>query len=388
MFSLLTVELFDRGPKNVKIWSCLKEDLVTELTESLANYIFPSMIDTTTDSVQQVASKLNGAQVTSHPSNITQIKPINQSLATSIDDLPIGLSLPLPSLLVTNKASHSSSNKGPSTLASLLFPDITLNTPPLKNSSLVLPSLLIQPDISPPPKAPLNVSVAATPIENLEYETPEASNTQESPGLPVNNPNAIEPVFQSVFVPPPTKVDHNVKNPPIDSPLLLPPPPENKTNPIKSAPKNNLKVKGSKGPVVDRKRPTALSIQPEPEEQDDMPEMDEESTAPLYSGKEARIFMQKVVFISDPYRMRLNCLQCIQELRWSWRQYHFPANTRRCFDVDSTLFKRYGRQMDVDTTLCAYWVGEQFPRNNPHYNAGMHLKPKSSISYIYQNIFS
>ena len=34
-----------------------------------------------------------------------------------------------------------------------------------------------------------------------------------------------------------------------------------------------------------------------------------------------------------------------------------PDNTRRCFDVDSTSFYRYGRQiqMDVETTLCAYW---------------------------------
>ena len=35
------------------------------------------------------------------------------------------------------------------------------------------------------------------------------------------------------------------------------------------------------------------------------------------------------------------------------------ANTRRCFDVDSTSFERYGRQMDVvETTLCAYWEGD------------------------------
>ena len=32
-----------------------------------------------------------------------------------------------------------------------------------------------------------------------------------------------------------------------------------------------------------------------------------------------------------------------------------PAITRRWFDVDSTSFERYGRQMDVETTLCAYW---------------------------------
>ena len=29
--------------------------------------------------------------------------------------------------------------------------------------------------------------------------------------------------------------------------------------------------------------------------------------------------------------------------------------SRRCFDVVSTSFERYGRQMDVETTLCAYW---------------------------------
>ena len=34
---------------------------------------------------------------------------------------------------------------------------------------------------------------------------------------------------------------------------------------------------------------------------------------------------------------------------------YVPAYTRRCFDVDSTSFERYGRQMDVETTLCAYW---------------------------------
>ena len=36
--------------------------------------------------------------------------------------------------------------------------------------------------------------------------------------------------------------------------------------------------------------------------------------------------------------------------------YHCPANTRRCFDVDSTSFERYRRQIDVESTLCAYWV--------------------------------
>ena len=34
----------------------------------------------------------------------------------------------------------------------------------------------------------------------------------------------------------------------------------------------------------------------------------------------------------------------------------FPINTRRYLDVNSTLFVRYGRQMDVKTASCAYWV--------------------------------
>ena len=34
-----------------------------------------------------------------------------------------------------------------------------------------------------------------------------------------------------------------------------------------------------------------------------------------------------------------------------------PPNTKRCFDVDSTSFERYRRQMDVEATLCAYWAG-------------------------------
>ena len=31
-----------------------------------------------------------------------------------------------------------------------------------------------------------------------------------------------------------------------------------------------------------------------------------------------------------------------------------PINRRRYLYVDLTLFERYGRQMDVKTTLCAY----------------------------------
>ena len=34
---------------------------------------------------------------------------------------------------------------------------------------------------------------------------------------------------------------------------------------------------------------------------------------------------------------------------------YFPVDTRRYLDVDLTSFERYGRQMDVKTSLCAYW---------------------------------
>ena len=34
-----------------------------------------------------------------------------------------------------------------------------------------------------------------------------------------------------------------------------------------------------------------------------------------------------------------------------------PCYTRRCFDVDSTLFECDGRQTDVETTLCALLAG-------------------------------
>ena len=32
---------------------------------------------------------------------------------------------------------------------------------------------------------------------------------------------------------------------------------------------------------------------------------------------------------------------------------HYPVSTRRYLDVVSTFFERCGRQMDVETTLCA-----------------------------------
>ena len=33
-------------------------------------------------------------------------------------------------------------------------------------------------------------------------------------------------------------------------------------------------------------------------------------------------------------------------------------------DVDPTFFERYGRQMDVKTTLCAYWYWKAFVNFN------------------------
>ena len=40
-----------------------------------------------------------------------------------------------------------------------------------------------------------------------------------------------------------------------------------------------------------------------------------------------------------------------------------PVSTRRYLDVDSTVFERYGRQMDVKTTLCGYWVKNLLTQN-------------------------
>lgn len=56
-------ELFGKPEQNITIWSCLKEDLVTEITESLANFIFPKIIDNSADSITEVAMQLNSAEV-------------------------------------------------------------------------------------------------------------------------------------------------------------------------------------------------------------------------------------------------------------------------------------------------------------------------------------
>ena len=57
--------------QNLTIWSCLKDDLVTELAESLANLIFPNIVDTTDDGITEVAEKLNGAKIEHHLNQLT-----------------------------------------------------------------------------------------------------------------------------------------------------------------------------------------------------------------------------------------------------------------------------------------------------------------------------
>ena len=49
---------------------------------------------------------------------------------------------------------------------------------------------------------------------------------------------------------------------------------------------------------------------------------------------------------------------CTTEIKY----YVIPpdVNTRRYLDIDSMLFERYGRQMDVKTILCAYWAIDFF----------------------------
>lgn len=323
--------------------------MITELTESLSNYIFPGMIDTTTDSVQQVASKLNGAKVTTttseatpqQPSNLTQIvpditqnsvnendvavvKPINQSATALTDDPTISASL--PSLLVSNIDLTSSnpkplkSSKGPSTLASLLFPDMALNTlPPLKNStlsaiipSILLPSLTTQDDnISPTYlNNAVNVSVSATPIDNMEYETPAETQHPENPAtLPITESiTDVLPIdSQSIKIssgkisssetPETVKVPSPI-NPPIgkiddnETPGLPGKTSKEKptTLPVESlATGETVKVPSPINPPIggmsDEKRPPmAISIQPEPEDEDTV-KGDDGSTAPLYSGE-------------------------------------------------------------------------------------------------------
>ena len=42
------------------------------------------------------------------------------------------------------------------------------------------------------------------------------------------------------------------------------------------------------------------------------------------------------------------------DVKTTLRAYYNPVNTRRYLDVDTTYFECYELQMDVKTTLCAY----------------------------------
>ena len=67
--------------------------------------------------------------------------------------------------------------------------------------------------------------------------------------------------------------------------------------------------------------------------------------------KKECLLTQDVVLTSIQRQMDAETTLCAYS-----RLIVIPAKTRRCFDVDSTSFERYGRQMDVETTLCAYCV--------------------------------
>lgn len=70
-------EFFRSAERNITIWSCLKEDLVTELTESLANYIFPNIIDTSADGVSEVETTPDNTKPGNNQLNI-QLQQSNE----------------------------------------------------------------------------------------------------------------------------------------------------------------------------------------------------------------------------------------------------------------------------------------------------------------------
>ncbi|XP_012562951.2 uncharacterized protein LOC100212597 isoform X1 [Hydra vulgaris] len=96
----VAVVLFDKPEKNISIWSCLKEDLVTVLTESLANYVFPNIIDTTLDDVSSVTAQLNEAHEL--PDSVKIDENLNQDtskilkIVDEIEEKTNNMVLPLP----------------------------------------------------------------------------------------------------------------------------------------------------------------------------------------------------------------------------------------------------------------------------------------------------
>jgi len=151
----------------------LKEDLVTELTESLANFIFPNMIDTTADSVQEVTSKLNGAQANQHTQNSTNVAPdskLGSPLSIqegSLSDITPDEDSEPPNVKPVQITTGSANNL-PSAIEIpanqlQITTDSVSGLPPQLN----FPSTPLKPIKNLPP---LNVSTLGTPSENLEYD--------------------------------------------------------------------------------------------------------------------------------------------------------------------------------------------------------------------------
>ena len=78
-------------------------------------------------------------------------------------------------------------------------------------------------------------------------------------------------------------------------------------------------------------------------------------------------FKRKVLLLT-----RLNDVQ-INLFLW------YPVDTRRYFDVDSTFFERYRRQMDVKTTLVITARGVLYSSKRPlkKYNFRLFTRPNS-----------
>ena len=263
IFVFISVDFFNRGERNIKLWSCLKEDLVTELTESLANYLFPNMIDTTTDSVQVVASKLNGAEANHHLANFTQyvpqVVPVAEPPATGPTSLP-------PLLNISSTPVENSEDM-----------DISPGQPP----QVVRPSQ----DETPEPAAPIEDEAPEPPPSSnntLESNTNtvEEDAEEENIDLPPQNSNtSAAGNYGSDGLPPPIKPGQ------LQSPQSIAVP-NNVNNQQSAKPGNsagsanqpqNIPVK----PTSDASNQTTIvSIKPEPD--NDQPVAAE--PAPIYSG--------------------------------------------------------------------------------------------------------
>ena len=101
----ILAELFRTPEQNLSIWSCLKDDLVTELAESIANMIFPNIVDTSDDGITEVAEKLNSVEIERHLDRISANQP---SIPLGIQNIPgnhLGMSNNQQTLLTGEKIS-------------------------------------------------------------------------------------------------------------------------------------------------------------------------------------------------------------------------------------------------------------------------------------------